>query len=263
MITLVMGLLLTLSAGITTISEASPTVKPISPEAEVFRFPKKKTRTIYITGGIGSKTKVAVSDRILTLSSKSRKPIYLMINSPGGGVTVGFAIIGAMERAKKRGVEFRCGVTGMAASMAFQILTHCDKRYALPYTMLLWHPVRVVFGGNPFEGPTILLPVQVEALSEDLKGLESIMIPQLLSTLKISRRLFYLHYHGETLHQALSVERMSPDFLTIVEDYRNVPTKIFSGKGKLFGLGSAPLDVTPGKGYFFDYTYRGESEWTQ
>jgi ATP-dependent protease ClpP protease subunit len=34
-------------------------------------------------------------------------------------------------------------VSNMAASMAFVILNECDKRYAFPYSLLLWHPMRV------------------------------------------------------------------------------------------------------------------------
>lgn len=250
-------LLLPSGEGINSIARANPGVKQIKAERNTLAFPKKKDRTVFITDVIRGREGIMVGDRILDLSEKSDAPIYILINSPGGSVTVGFTIIGAIERAKERGVQFRCAVTGFAASMAFQILTHCQKRYALPYSMLLWHPVRVVFGGGMFSAPVVLLPVEVEALSEDLKGIENIMIPQLTSTLRIPRRQFYLHYHGETLHQALSIERMAPHFLTIVEDYENVPTKVFGSEKTLAQFDELDYNRTGDEGWRFDYTYRG------
>jgi len=83
------------------------------------------------------------AQKVEALSRESQEPIQLLINSPGGMVDTGFIFVDAMRIAKERGVRIECVVGVMAASMAFIILSECDKRVVLPNSMLLFHPISV------------------------------------------------------------------------------------------------------------------------
>jgi len=179
-----------------------------------------KERTILISGPIGNGI-LAQANQVYSLALASPKPIYLVLNSPGGSVYVGLQMLSAMRAARARGVEFRCLTTLMSASMAFQILAYCDKRYALEHTLLLWHSMR---GGNEnltaedhkYEGAKTQL-------------LEAGLIRYLIQALNISTKEFFYHRARETLWTASTLLTISPKFLVIVDDV--------DGLTELFPLG--------------------------
>ena len=67
---------------------------------------------------------------------KDRTPIRLYINSPGGDVNEGFAIISAIETSKTPIYTIN---VGQWSSMAFLIGIAGQKRFSLPYSMFLMH----------------------------------------------------------------------------------------------------------------------------
>lgn len=104
----------------------------------------KGDRTFYVTGLIDGSA-LAIANNIERASaSDSKEPIHIVINSPGGMVLIGFQIIQAMDVARERGTKIVCTVGVLAASMAFQLLPHCDERFAMKKSLLLFHPARVV-----------------------------------------------------------------------------------------------------------------------
>ena len=64
------------------------------------------------------------------------EPIKLFINSPGGAVSDGLAILDAMDKTPCRMIT--CA-TGLAVSMAAVLLAAGDERYATPQTMIMIH----------------------------------------------------------------------------------------------------------------------------
>ncbi len=70
------------------------------------------------------------------LPKKKRKPIWLVINSPGGDSIVGNALVDAIEYSKTP--VYTVGL-GSVASMAFCIFICGKKRYAFPNTTFLMH----------------------------------------------------------------------------------------------------------------------------
>jgi len=104
-------------------------------------------RIAYVVGPIGESS-IAIAHQIERASAKSREPIHVIINSPGGMILAGYQIIQAMNIARNRGSEVVCVVATMAASMAFQLLPHCDRRYALKKSLLLFHPAHVSLQGS-------------------------------------------------------------------------------------------------------------------
>lgn len=67
---------------------------------------------------------------------EERKPIRLYINSPGGDVTEGFALISAMELSK---TPIHTINVGEWCSMAFLIGITGSKRYSLPSSIFMMH----------------------------------------------------------------------------------------------------------------------------
>lgn len=73
-----------------------------------------------------------------TLVGYEPKPIEMFINSGGGSVSAGFAIIGAMEMCDTPIVTYGMGIV---ASMALAIFTAGDVRIAHRYCRFMFHSV--------------------------------------------------------------------------------------------------------------------------
>jgi hypothetical protein len=95
-------------------------------------------------------------------------------------------------------------------SMAFQIFTYCDQRYALPYSLLLWHPPRL-------SGRVSLTPKKAAQVNRELAALEKDLVPQILKSLNLPRRFVMTHYHDETIWTAVRLNRIVPGFMRITD----------------------------------------------
>jgi len=99
----------------------------------------KANRRIFLTGEITDETTERLIREMDYLSSVSSEDITLLINSPGGSVSSGLAIIDAMKRLP---CDFRTVCTGITASMAAVIAT-CGgskgKRYITPSAEMMIH----------------------------------------------------------------------------------------------------------------------------
>ena len=98
-----------------------------------------KDGIVFLGGPIDDDTANLVIAQLLFLQSEDpKKEISLYINSPGGSVTAGMAIIDTMGHIKNP-ISTTC--VGMAASMAAVILSCGDKgkRYALPNSEVMIH----------------------------------------------------------------------------------------------------------------------------
>lgn len=134
------NLKLTLSALLVALASSSvqaKTVDSIQPDL---------SRIIFIQGAIGEGLREKTTD--LLLLQKSDKPIWLIINSPGGYLHVTSEFMEAMEAAKEKGIKVKCLVTNLAASAGYFIYTKCSERYALKHSALMFHFVR-----NEMPGP--------------------------------------------------------------------------------------------------------------
>lgn len=177
-----------------------------------------KQRTVFIAGAIDGNV-LAAANAIEQLSTKSTKPIYIVLNSPGGNVIAGIQVLSAISAARTRGATIKCVVPMMAASMAFIILAACDERYAFPNSLLLWHPVRT--SGS-------MSSKEAEQVAEDIARLERPLVQALIKSLNIDEETFYKHYYHETLWTGASLAEVAPSFLTLVQDIR--------GAGILFSI---------------------------
>lgn len=98
-----------------------------------------RERIIFLTGGIEDDMANLIVAQLLFLEAEDpKKDISLYINSPGGSVTAGLAILDAMNHVKP---AVSTVVVGMAASAAAVILAAGEKgkRYALPNAEVMIH----------------------------------------------------------------------------------------------------------------------------
>lgn len=98
-----------------------------------------KERIIFLSGGIEDDMANLIVAQLLFLEAEDpKKDISLYINSPGGSVTAGLAILDAMNHVKP---AVSTVVVGMAASAAAVILAAGEKgkRYALPNAEVMIH----------------------------------------------------------------------------------------------------------------------------
>ena len=96
-------------------------------------------RTVLIQGGVDGELAGKVIQQLLTLEQDDPEaPIKVVLNSPGGSVTEGFAIYDVMRFVS---CPIRILCTGLTASIATVILLAAEKehRLALPSTRFLIH----------------------------------------------------------------------------------------------------------------------------
>lgn len=99
----------------------------------------KNTRIVFLYGEINMETayQIGLSLKYLDYLDNT-KPITLEVNSGGGEVNSGLAIIDTIKYIK---APVKVVVCGMAASMAALIVACCEKgmRYALPHSTIMIH----------------------------------------------------------------------------------------------------------------------------
>jgi ATP-dependent Clp protease protease subunit len=98
-----------------------------------------KDRIIFLSGGIDDDTANLIIAQLLFLESEDpKKDIFLYVNSPGGSVTSGLAILDTMNHVKP---DVATVCVGMAASAAAVILASGakGKRFALPNAEVMIH----------------------------------------------------------------------------------------------------------------------------
>jgi ATP-dependent protease ClpP protease subunit len=141
---------------------------------------------------------------------KVRPELQLIINSPGGSVFAGFQFLSIMKAAKAEGMRVVCIVPGLAASMAFQILTQCDERHVLNESMLLWHRARVMGINGPMTAP------QAEHLGRQLQETDDSIMDQLAAALSsMTRDAIVYHFERESFHGGSALcNKTAPGFCT-------------------------------------------------
>jgi ATP-dependent Clp protease protease subunit len=107
-----------------------------------------KENVIFLGGPIDDHVANLVIAQLLFLQTEDpKKEINIYINSPGGSVTAGLAIVDTMKHVKNP-ISTTC--VGLAASMGAIILASGDdgKRYALPNSEIMIHQPHGGFEGQ-------------------------------------------------------------------------------------------------------------------
>lgn len=188
--------------------------------AKTYNVPNDN-RTFYVTGVIDFNV-IDIANGIERASAAKSAPIHLVINSPGGVVYAGKQVIQAMDIARQRGSKVVCTVGILAASMAFQMLSHCDERYALRNSLLLFHPARVFVRGEA------LTADQMKIIANDLKRIDARANKENIEMIGANLKWYKLHNSAETLWTAEDlVSETNSNWLTIVDSI-DTPHGVFN-----------------------------------
>jgi len=176
----------------------------------------KTKPTLVIASVIGDGNIIPVGREMLDLASKGKKEVQLIINSPGGSVTTGMAFLSLMDSARAKGLKVTCFVPQIAASMAYQILLHCDERHTLNNAFLLWHRARVNMGGGFMSPGVAVTAPMARQLADELQTLDDVIFSEILKYMgkEVEAAELARHFEAETLHLGVNVHKMAPKFIT-------------------------------------------------
>lgn len=168
--------------------------------------------TVIIDQPIDRETMAPVMDRMNKFLALKQAPseVNLIIDSPGGSVYTGFRFIVQMKALQSRGTVINCYVPGLAASMAFHILVHCDNRIVLQESALLWHRARVFVMFGAFTAPV------AAALARDLQQVDDHILNDVSKALSkdLKGEEIMYHFDHETLHIGQDLCNNAPNFCT-------------------------------------------------
>lgn len=123
---------------------------------------------ILLTGEINDMMAEVVIAQLLYLDSLGKEePIQIYINSPGGSVTAGLAILDTMKLVKSK-IYTYC--IGLAASMGAVLLSSGDRRYIVPHAEVMIHQP---LGGT--RGQASDIEIAAEHISRTKKLLNTIL----------------------------------------------------------------------------------------
>ena len=132
-----------------------------------------KDRIIFLGEEVTSASANVVIAQLFFLESEDPdKEIYLYINSPGGSITAGMAIVDTMNYIK-------CPVTticvGMAASMGAVLLASGEKgkRFATPNAEILIH--QPLIGGGGLSGQTTEIKIHADHMVKTREKLNKLL----------------------------------------------------------------------------------------
>lgn len=116
-----------------------------APKSPYTQIQLDTTRTTSLKGVVyGTTVDKVLADFRAFEKADSTKPIYFIINSPGGSVPDGNRVILAMKALKSPVV---CIIDEMAYSMGSGIAMQCPKLYATEYSDAMFHEVQYRVGG--------------------------------------------------------------------------------------------------------------------
>lgn len=98
------------------------------------------TKVVSLTGDIDDRSRDRFLSEYFNVKHMSG-PLYVFIDSVGGHVRDGAAMILVLDAERQLGNKVICVVDGKASSMAFNTLTHCTERYATIRSKFVVHPV--------------------------------------------------------------------------------------------------------------------------
>jgi ATP-dependent Clp protease protease subunit len=109
-------------------------------------------RTLYLQGEITGATSIALDRALRTLWDEPGE-VFLIINSPGGECTDGFALHDALRNSTRAGSPVTGYVQGIAMSAAVVVLQGCENRRSSPHSRFMIHEAWEEWGtgGRPGE----------------------------------------------------------------------------------------------------------------
>ena len=168
-------------------------------------------RLIRIVGVIDGQI-LQQADKLLKLTEdKTKSDIFILLNSPGGQVFPGEVFIDAIGQAQAMGITVKCFSPVYAASMAFNIMLHCNENYVLNHTKLLFHPVRRGYKG-------VIKAKDALEIAKDLLKIDQRLLTILDNKLTLSGEQIRYHYDRETFWNGSELAPLfKNDFFKVVK----------------------------------------------
>jgi len=116
---------------------------PVVAKKQILNITVSNEQIVVLAGPIMENAYEVASE--ISVKALNKKPLYLLINSPGGSVLDGALIIDAMQAAK---VPVNTVCMQLCASMGAIIHQHGTKRYALDRSLLMFHNASAGFQGE-------------------------------------------------------------------------------------------------------------------
>jgi ATP-dependent protease ClpP protease subunit len=145
--------------------------------------------------------------------------MVLLIDSPGGSVIEMFSIMNSMHLYQSRGGTITCVVVGGAYSAAFQVLSKCDNRLALPYSTLLFHSAYFRYMGVVNEKLAYRMYQGMKLLTYDVDR-------RLAKMLKLPYRDFKEYNDASYMWSVGAFQNKFPNFIRKIDGLRNIPSHI-------------------------------------
>ncbi len=145
-----------------------------------------KDRIIYLGEDVNPSTSSLIVAQMLFLESEDPdKEIYFYINSPGGSITDGMAIVDTMNYIKCP-VETVC--VGLAASMGAVLLTAGEKgkRFAMPNSEIMIH--QPLIGGGGLQGQATEIKIHADHLVRTREKLNKFLSERTGKSLEVIER---------------------------------------------------------------------------
>lgn len=171
-----------------------------------------KKRTVYVTGKLTMPIayKMAWHSMLLLYNNK---PIYIIVDSEGGYTQAGDIISRNIDILKSKGIEVNCVVYRKAFSMAFNMLTHCSKRYISPKAKLMFHEIRYLI-----LKPTQFTMLKLKEYLDILKELNKKMSEDLVEKTGIDKDVFAKHFKADTMWEAKDlVKETKPGYFILIK----------------------------------------------
>jgi ATP-dependent Clp protease protease subunit len=116
-------------------------------------------RTTVLMGRVEDASVGYAEKDLKAFDKKAKKPIYLVINSPGGDMTSGFHLTRVMQELRSPLV---CVVDEKAYSMAAIIAAYCPKLYVQENAMIMFHDATYSFKGKIKDMEQVLTIIKKE-----------------------------------------------------------------------------------------------------
>ena len=145
-----------------------------------------KDRIIYLGEDVNPTTSSLIVAQMLFLESEDPdKEIYFYINSPGGSITDGMALVDTMNYIKCP-VQTVC--VGLAASMGAVLLTAGEKgkRFAMPNSEIMIH--QPLIGGGGLQGQATEIKIHADHLVRTREKLNKFLSERTGKSLEVIER---------------------------------------------------------------------------
>jgi len=106
-------------------------------KVKYFKLNIDNDRTVVLNGVVKESNIKAIKEQIKGfIVTDPLKPIFIIINSPGGSVTAGFDIINFIKSSK---IKTYCAIETQAFSMAAILAQYCTHTYVSKYAGIMFH----------------------------------------------------------------------------------------------------------------------------